>query len=61
MVETFRARLLELKITPEPPHWRWELSNGDDLLSSGSEAGQIQATFEGYNAMFQLLAAGWNP
>jgi hypothetical protein len=59
MVETFRARFLEVQITREPPLWHWRVFAGDDELSSGSEDGQIKATFEGYGAMFQLLAAGW--
>jgi hypothetical protein len=60
MVETFRARFLEVKITPAPPLWHWQVFAGDNELSSGSEDGEIKASFEGYGAMFQLLAAGWN-
>jgi hypothetical protein len=61
MVERFRARLLEVKITSEPPLWRWQVFAGSDELSCGSENAQIKASFERYNAMFHLLAAGWNP
>jgi hypothetical protein len=61
MVETFRARLLEVEITPDPPIWRWHVHAGEKVLSSGFENGQIKATFEGYNAMFAILASGWEP
>jgi hypothetical protein len=60
MVETFRARFLEVQITPELARWHWRVFAGENELCSGSEDGQIKATFEGYGAMFHLLAAGWN-
>ena len=59
MVEKFRARLLEVKITRQLPHWRWQVFAGDSELSSGLEDEQIKASFEGYSALFLLLAAGW--
>jgi hypothetical protein len=31
------------------------------MVANGFEREQIAARFEGYNAMFRLLAAGWNP
>jgi hypothetical protein len=30
-------------------------------IANGFERGQTAAKFEGYNAMFLLRAAGWNP
>jgi hypothetical protein len=44
MVEKFRARLLEVKVTHEPPRWGWEVLAGDEVLSSGSHDGQISLT-----------------
>jgi hypothetical protein len=32
-----------------------------ELIANGFENGRVEARFEGYDAMFQLLAAGWNP
>jgi hypothetical protein len=61
MIESFHPRFLEVEITPTPPRWHWRVFAGDDELSNGSEDGQLKATFEGYGAMFRLLAAGWNP
>jgi hypothetical protein len=34
---------------------------GADVLANGIEDARIKASFEGYNAMFVILAAGWNP
>jgi hypothetical protein len=61
MVDAFRARFLEVQITSAPPLWHWRVFAGEDELSSGSEDGPVKAAFEGYGAMFELLAAGWNP
>ena len=44
-----------------PPRWEWQLTCDGKLIANGFENGRIQARFEGYSAMFQLLAAGWNP
>jgi hypothetical protein len=60
MVDNFRARLLEVEITPEPPLWHWQVFSGDKVVCSGSENAQIKASLQGYNAMFQILARGWN-
>jgi hypothetical protein len=61
MVEKYRTRLLEVSvIRHEPPHWEWQVSQGDDVLISGFENGQAEAKFEGYRAMFILLASGWH-
>jgi len=32
-----------------------------ESIANGFEPGEIEARFEGYNAMFLLLAAGWDP
>jgi hypothetical protein len=61
MVEQFRARLLEVSITPlTPPKWGWQVKAGEEVIAEGFENGQIKAAFEGYDAMFQLLAEGWS-
>jgi hypothetical protein len=60
MVDKFRARLLEVEITPEPPFWHWRVFAGNKILCSGSEDDKIKASFEGNNAMFEILAKGWD-
>jgi hypothetical protein len=60
MLERSRSRLLELSLTSTPHRWVWQVRCGDDVIAEGFEKGQIEARFEGYNAMFLLLASGWN-
>jgi hypothetical protein len=60
-MEKYRSRMLEVTVTNHPPKWEWEVSSGGEMVANGFEREQIAARFEGYNAMFRLLAAGWNP
>jgi len=53
--------MLEVSVTPCPPRWEWEVTSDGEPIANGFEAGQVEAKFEGYNAMFLLLAAGWAP
>jgi hypothetical protein len=60
-VEKYRSRMLEVTVTPDrPPRWEWQVCSNGEMIANGFENGQIEAKFEGYNAMFLLLAAGWN-
>jgi hypothetical protein len=59
MVEKSRSRMLEVSVTHHPPRWEWEVTFNGESLANGFETGQVEAKFEGYNAMFLLLAAGW--
>jgi hypothetical protein len=62
MAEKSRTRMLEVSVMPDrPPRWEWQVTSNDEVLANGFENGQVEARFEGYNAMFLLLAAGWNP
>ena len=59
-MEKFRARLLDVTVKPDrPPRWEWQVTSNGEMIANGFEDGQIEARFEGYNAMFLLLAAGW--
>jgi hypothetical protein len=60
-MEEYRSRMLEVTVTNCPPKWEWEVSSGGEMIANGFEREQIAAKFEGYNAMFHLLAAGRNP
>jgi hypothetical protein len=60
-MEKYRSRMLEVTVTNHPPQWEWEVSSNGEMIANGFEREQIAAKFEGYNAMFLLLAAGWNP
>jgi hypothetical protein len=62
MVDTSRSGILEVFVAPDrPPRWTWEVTCSDKVIANGIAAGQVEARFEGFNAMFLLLAAGWNP
>jgi hypothetical protein len=61
MVEKSRTRMLEVSVTPDrPPRWQWQVTSLDHVLANGFAKGQVEARFEGYSAMFLLLAAGWD-
>ena len=60
-MEKYRSRMLEVTVTNHPPQWEWEVSSNGEMIANGFEREQTAAKFEGYNAMFLLLAAGWNP
>jgi hypothetical protein len=60
-MEKYRSRMLEVTVTSHPPHWEWEVTSKGEMIANGFEREQVAAKFEGYNAMFLLLAAGWNP
>jgi hypothetical protein len=58
--EKSRSRLLEVSVTHRPPRWEWEVTSNGESMANGFERGETEARFEGYNAMFHLLAAGWS-
>jgi hypothetical protein len=61
-MERHRSSLLEIPVIPDrPPRWEWRVTFDDVIIANGFEDGQGEARFEGYNAMFLLLAAGWKP
>jgi hypothetical protein len=61
-MEKFRSRMLEVSVIRDrPPRWEWQVTSNGEMIANGFEDGQVEAKFEGYNAMFLLLAAGWNP
>jgi hypothetical protein len=61
-MEKYRSQMLEVSVTACPPgRWEWEVTSNGEMIANGFENGRLEAKFEGYNAMFLLLAAGWNP
>jgi hypothetical protein len=59
-MEKYRSRMLEVSVTHQPPRWQWEVTSNGEMIANGFEDGRTEARFEGYNAMFLLLAAGWD-
>jgi hypothetical protein len=54
--------MLEVSVKAErPSRWKRQVRFNGEMIANGFEGGQIEAKFEGYNAMLLLLAAGWNP
>jgi hypothetical protein len=53
--------MLEVSVSHHPPRWEWEVTSNGEPIANGFERGEIEARFEGHNALFLLLAAGWNP
>jgi hypothetical protein len=61
-MEKYRSRMLEVSVMLDrPPRWEWQVTTNGEMIANGFEREQTAAKFEGYNAMFLLLAAGWNP
>ena len=60
-METYRSSMLEVSVTHQPPRWEWQVTFDGEMIANGFERVKIAAKFEGNNAMFLLLAAGWNP
>jgi hypothetical protein len=59
-MEKYRSRMLVVSVTHQPPRWEWEVTSNGESIANGVEREQVTARFEGYNAMFLLLAAGWD-
>ena len=53
--------MLEVSVSQLSRRWEWEVTCQGEVIANGFEREQVAARFEGYNAMFDLLAAGWNP
>jgi hypothetical protein len=60
-MEKYRSSMLEVSVTRYPPQWEWQVTINGEMIANGFEREQTAAKFEGYTAMFLLLAAGWNP
>ena len=61
-MEKYRSRMLEVSVKSDrPPPWEWQVTSNGEMIANGFEDGRIEAKFEGYDAMFLLLAAGWAP
>jgi hypothetical protein len=60
-MEKYRSRMLEVSVTHYPPRWEWAVISNGEMVAIGFEEERTKAKFEGYSAMFLLLAAGWNP
>jgi hypothetical protein len=60
-MEKYRSNMIEVSVTHQPPQWEWQVTFDGELIANGFEREKLAARFEGNNAMFLLLASGWNP
>jgi hypothetical protein len=61
-MENSHSNLLDVTVKPDrPPRWEWQVCSDGEMIANGFEDEQEKAKFQGYHAVFQLLAAGWNP
>jgi hypothetical protein len=60
-MEKYRSRMLEVVVTADqPPHWEWQVRSNGTMIANGFANDREMAKFDGYSAMFLLLASGWN-
>jgi hypothetical protein len=61
MPQKLRTRLIEVSVSQLGRHaWEWCTHSDGEVLVRGVEKTQVAASFAGYNAMFLILASGWN-
>jgi hypothetical protein len=59
MAEKYRTKLLEVSVIERGAHsWEWRVHTGEHVHVCGFEVSRMAARFSGYDAMFQILAAG---
>ena len=60
MAKKSRIRMLEISVFERGPNsWEWRTHTGDDVHVCGFETSRLAARFAVYDAMLQMLAAGW--
>ena len=60
MAEKSRPKLLEVSVVERGPgSWEWRTHTGDDVHVCGFEVSRLAARFAAYDAMFSMLAGGW--
>jgi hypothetical protein len=60
-MEKYRSRMLEVVvIADQPPRWEWQVRSNGTMIANGFSNDRETAKFDGYSAMFLLLASGWN-
>ncbi len=61
MAQTYQANLLEVVVTQRTKNcWEWHVTAGDEVFIFGLEKTQLAARYAGNDAMFQIMASGWN-
>lgn len=62
MAQTASPKLLEVTVIGRNSHsWEWQVHAGNEIVVLGYENTRLGARFAGNDAMFLMLASGWNP
>jgi hypothetical protein len=61
MAQKARTGLLEVTIVGRSAaSWEWQVHSGPEILICGFESTRLAASFAGNDALFLILASGWN-
>jgi hypothetical protein len=61
MTQESRTKLLEVDVSNRSEHsWEWRVVAGDEVIVIGYESTRKAAIVAGNDALFHILAAGWN-
>jgi hypothetical protein len=59
MAQSYRPRLLEVRVIPlKPDRWEWQVCDDDTPIVVGYETTRKTAQIKGDNALFLLLSKG---
>jgi hypothetical protein len=59
MAQSYRPRLLEVRVIPlKPDRWEWQVCDDDTPIVAGYETSRETAQINGDNALFLLLSNG---
>jgi hypothetical protein len=60
--DTLSAMFEVVIIERGPTHWEWQVQDSDGVpITTGQEKSRANARYQGYRALFSLLAVGWRP
>ena len=61
MSQESRTKLLEVTVSNPSEHsWEWKVVAGEEIMIVGYESSRLAARVAGNDALFHILAAGWN-
>ena len=61
MTQESRTKLLEVAVSNPSEHsWEWKVVAGEEIIVLGCESTRLAARAAGNDALFHILASGWN-
>jgi hypothetical protein len=59
--ESRTSKLLEVAVSNQSENsWEWKVVAGEEIMVIGYEPTRLAASVAGNDALFQILALGWN-